>query len=136
MDPLLSASKLAASALTAQSTRVRIVSQNLANSDTTGRTPGADPYIRKLVTFSETLKSSFAPNIGIKAITNDESPFRLEFKPGHPAADPSGFVKFPNVNPLIEMADFKDANRAYQANLQTIRQIRNIYSMTIDMLKG
>ncbi len=136
MDPLQSASRFAASALTAQSTRIRIVSQNLANSDTTGQTPGADPYVRKLVTFSQALRGSSDAIIAIKSITNDESPFRLEFRPGHPAADQSGYIKLPNLNPLIEMADFKDANRAYQANLQTIRQVRNLYSMTIDMLKG
>ena len=136
MDPLSSASRTAASALAATSTRVRIVTENLANIESTGSTPGAEPYKRKFVTYESVSGAGGASYIRTRAFDGDNKPYRIEHRPGHPAADERGFVKLPSIDPLIEIADLKHANRSYQANLQTIRQIRELFAMTIDLLKG
>ena len=119
IDPLQISLKIAASGLDAQSTRMRIVSENIANAQSTGRTPGADPYRRKTITFETELdRASDAPLVKIGDIGVDKTPFELEHEPGNPAADANGYVKMPNVNMLIEMADMREANRSYEANLQ------------------
>lgn len=137
MDPLSASLKIAGSGLEAQSTRLRIVSENIANSRTTGDTPGADAYRRKTVTFgSELDRASGTTLVEVKKLGQDKSDFVEEYDPDHPAADERGMVKLPNVNMLIEMADLREANRSYEANLQTIRQTRDLISATIDLLKG
>lgn len=137
MDPLSASLKIAGSGLEAQSTRLRIVSENIANARSTGDTPGADPYRRKLITFGAQLdKSSGVDVVGVKKLGVDKSKFLEEYDPSHPAADSKGMVKLPNVNMLIEMADMREANRSYDANLQTIKQTRDLISQTIDLLKA
>ncbi|MCM2396107.1 flagellar basal body rod protein FlgC [Rhizobium sp. S95] len=137
MDPLSASLKIAGSGLEAQSTRLRIVSENIANSRTTGDTPGADAYRRKIITFdSELDRASGTTLVHVKKLGVDRSDFVEEYDPDHPAADENGMVKLPNVNMLIEMADLREANRSYEANLQTIRQTRDLISATIDLLKG
>ena len=129
--------KIAGSGLEAQSTRLRIVSENIANSRSTGDTPGADPYRRKTVTFGEEVDhAAGVTTVGIKKLGVDESDFTTEFDPSNPAADARGVVKMPNVNMLVEMADMREANRSYDANLQTIKQTRDLISSTIDLLKS
>jgi flagellar basal-body rod protein FlgC len=137
MDPLSAASKIAGSGLEAQATRLRIVSENIANARSTGDTPGADPYRRKLITFGEAMdRASGVDLVGVKKIGVDRSKFVEEYDPDHPAADDRGMVKLPNVNMLIEMADMREANRSYDANLQTIKQTRELVAATIDLLKA
>ncbi|WP_137135709.1 flagellar basal body rod protein FlgC [Rhizobium sp. FKY42] len=137
MDPLAASLRIAGSGLEAQSTRLRIVSENIANSRTTGDTPGADPYRRKTITFgSELDKLSGAQVVDVKKLGIDSSDFHEEYDPGNPAADAKGMVKMPNVNVLIEMADLRESNRSYDANLQTIKQTREMISSTLDLLKG
>jgi len=137
VDPLISSLKVAASGLGAQSERLRIVSENLANAQSTGNFPGADPYQRKTITFTAELdRLSGARMVEISAISNDKTAFPTEFQPGHEAADEFGYVKMPNVNLLVEMADMREANRGYEANLQSIKQARDLISMTIDMLRN
>lgn len=137
IDPLKLSSKIAASGLEAQSMRMRIVSENLANAQSTGETPGADPYGRKVITFDSQVDRDTGVNfVKIDNIEADNEPFRLEHNPGHPAADANGYVKMPNVNMLTEMADMREAGRAYDANLQTIKQAREMISMTIDLLRS
>jgi flagellar basal-body rod protein FlgC len=137
MDPLSAASKIAGSGLEAQATRLRIVSENIANARSTGDTPGADPYRRKTITFgSELDKVSGAQVVNVKKLGTDQSDFVEEYDPGNPAADEKGMVKMPNVNMLIEMADLREANRTYDANLQTIKQTRELVAATIDLLKA
>lgn len=137
IDPLKLSSKIAASGLEAQSKRMRIVSENLANAQSTGQTPGADPYARKTITFSGEIDRESGANFArVDSIETDTAPFRVEYNPGHPAADENGNVKLPNVNMLIEMADMREAGRAYDANLQTIKQAREMISMTIDLLRS
>lgn len=137
MDPLSASLKIAGSGLEAQSTRLRIVSENIANARSTGDTPGAEPYRRKTITFgSELDKVTGAEMVTVKKLGNDVSDYIMEFDPGSPAADENGMVKMPNINVLIEMADMREANRTYEANLQTIKQTRDLISSTIDLLKA
>lgn len=137
MDPIATALKVAASGLHAQSERLRIVSENLANAQSTGNTPGADPYQRKTIAFAaEVDRLSGGDFVRIADIARDDAPFRIEFDPGHEAADENGYVKLPNVNALVEMADMSEANRAYEANLQVIKQARDLISMTIDLMRN
>ena len=136
VDPLTLSSKIASSGLKAQETRLRIVSENLANAESTGATPGADAYRRKTISFSWELdQASGAAMARVDRIGQDESAFDVEFDPSHPAADANGMVKQPNVNMLIELADMREANRTYEANLQTIKQTRELVSMTLDQLR-
>ncbi|MBP0441232.1 flagellar basal body rod protein FlgC [Tianweitania sediminis] len=137
MDALTTALKVAASGLEAQSQRVRVVSENLANAQSTGNTSGAEPYQRKTITFASTLDrvsgGSFAQ---VSDIGRDSSAYPVEFLPGHEAADDKGYVKMPNVNVLVEMADMREANRSYEANLQVVKQARELISMTIDLMRN
>lgn len=137
MDNLLSSVRAAGFGLKAQSERMRIVSENIANANSTSRLSGGDPYQRKTISFAEVLdRDSGANVVRVESITRDQSDFRIEFDPGNPAADESGKVKLPNVNPIIEMADMREANRSYEANLQVIKQVRDLVTVTIDMMRG
>ncbi len=137
IDPLLMTMRTAASGLQSQSLRMRIVSENLANMNSTGSTPGSDPYRRKLVTFETALDEvSGAEVVRVARVIRDREPFRTEFRPGDPAADTAGYVKLPNVNMVLEVADMREASRSYEANLQMIRQAREMTAMTIDLMKG
>ena len=101
--------------------RMRVISENLANAQSTGNAPGADPYQRKTITFSSELdRASRASLVKVDRIGHDETPFRVEYDPDHPAADENGYVKLPNVNMLIEMADMREASRSYEADLQIV----------------
>jgi len=129
--------KTSASGLEAQSMRVRIISENLANAQSTGSTPGSDPFRRKTITFGEELdRMSGATLVDVKSVQTDQTPFGLEFDPGNPAANAAGYVKMPNVNLILEMADMREANRSYESNLQVVKQSREMISMTIDLLRG
>ena len=137
IDPLESSLRIAGAGIRAQSTRLRVVTENIANAESTGSTPGADPYVRKTTTFDDAYDRAAGTNIvGIRSIGTDASPFRIEHNPGHPAADENGNVKLPNVDLLIEMADAREANRSYEANLQTFKQTRELFAMTLDLLKS
>jgi flagellar basal-body rod protein FlgC len=136
IDPLQAASRLASAGLEAQSLRMRVVSENLANAQSTGDAPGADPYSRKTVTFKAELDRAVgAASVRVRDIDVDKAPFRVEHDPSNPAADQNGNVKLPNVNALIEMADMREANRSYGANLQVIKQARAMVASVIDLLR-
>lgn len=137
MDALTTALKVAASGLGAQSERLRIVSENLANAQSTSSIPGGDPYQRKTVAFAAELdRATGGTYVEVGSVDRDQSSFPVEFMPGHEAADEFGYVKMPNVNALIEMADMREANRSYEANLQVIKQARELISMTIDLMRN
>jgi flagellar basal-body rod protein FlgC len=137
VDPLVASLRISASGLDAQSVRLRIVSENLANSRSTGDTPGADPYRRKLVSFAQHLdRETGVSKVVVQKLYQDSAEFNMEYDPGNPAADTTGYVKMPNVNVLIEMADMREANRGYEANLQAIKQTRDMISSTIDLLRS
>ncbi len=136
LDPLQTSLRIAASGLQAQSTRLTVVSENIANAQSTGPSAGADPYARKTVSFeSEVDRASGANLVEVKAIGVDQSPFRLERDLGNPAADADGMVKMPNVDVLVELADMREANRSYEANLQVAKQSADMLSQTIALMK-
>ena len=137
LDSLQASLSVASSGLEAQSTRMRIVSENLANANATGRAAGSDPYQRKTVTFDAAMdRAAGAQLVKVKEVGVDQTPFRVEYDPGHPAADKAGYVKLPNVNMMIEMADMREVNRSYEANLQVVKQVRSMQGMTIDLLRS
>ena len=137
IDPLQASSRLAGAGLEAQSMRLRIVSENIANAQSTGKTAGSDPYARKTITFrSELDRALDTASVKVKEIGVDQAPFKVEYDPGNPAADENGYVKMPNVNMLVEMADMREANRSYEANLQMMKQTRSMISSLIDLLRG
>ncbi|WP_068082084.1 flagellar basal body rod protein FlgC [Polycladidibacter stylochi] len=137
VDPLSASLRIAGSGLHAQSQRMRVVSENLANANSTGNTPGARPYTRKTVTFkSEMDRALNAELVEIKAIGTDRSDYRIEHDPSNPAADADGNVKMPNVNTLIELADMREASRSYEAGLQVMKQSRTMINQTIDLLRS
>ena len=128
---------IAASGLRAQAGRMRIISENIANADSTPQRPGADPYRRKIPTFRSELDRTLDTRVvELGKVKNDSSDFRLKYEPGHPAADVNGNVKYPNVNPVIEMTDMRDAQRSYEANINVITATRRMLQRTIDILRA
>jgi flagellar basal-body rod protein FlgC len=128
---------IAASGLRAQAGRMRVLSENIANSDSTAPTPGADPYRRKIPTFrSELDRSLDARVVALGRVNTDPSEFRVKHEPGHPSADPNGNVKYPNVNSLVEMMDLREAQRSYEANINVIGASRRMIARTLEILKS
>jgi flagellar basal-body rod protein FlgC len=128
---------VASSGLKAQLGRMRIISENIANSDSVSQTPGGDPYRRKIVTFSSELDRSLGVDmVKLGTVQTDQSDFLIKHEPGNPAADANGDVKYPNVNSLVEMTDLRDAQRSYEANLNVISATRRMLQRTIDILKS
>ena len=137
IDPLRTATSIAGAGLQAQSVRLRVVAENIANARSTGATPGADPYTRKTFTFdSEFDRTLGAATVQVHAIGTDQTPFQVEYDPGNPAADKDGNVKMPNVNVILEMADMREASRSYEADLQMIKQSRSMTSQMLDLLRS
>ncbi|MDR3535109.1 MAG: flagellar basal body rod protein FlgC [Acetobacteraceae bacterium] len=127
---------LSAKGMSAQTTRLRVIAENLANSATTGSTPGSDPYRRKTVIFANTLDQSLnATTVGVRQVVPDMSAFPQRFDPGNPAADAQGYVKTPNVSSFVEVMDMKEAERSYSANLNVMETTRGIISRTVDLLR-
>jgi flagellar basal-body rod protein FlgC len=127
----------AASGLRAQEGRMSVISENIANADSTGGSPGADPYRRKIPTFrSEVDRALGASVVSFGRVQSDASSFRRKYEPGHPAADANGYVKYPNVDPLVEMTDMRDAQRSYEANLNVITATRRMLQRTIAILSS
>jgi flagellar basal-body rod protein FlgC len=128
---------ISTSGLRAQAGRMRVISENIANADSTALTAGGDPYRRKVPTFSSTLDRALdAKVVSLGRVRPDTSAFRVKYEPSNPAADASGNVKYPNVNPLIEMTDMRDAQRSYEANLNIISATRRMIQRTLDILKS
>ena len=128
---------IAASGLRAQAGRMRIISENIANADSTPSGPGAEPYRRKIPTFeSEVDRTLNVRVVELGKPRTDNSEFRLKYEPGNPAADKNGNVRYPNVNPLLEMTDMRDAQRSYEANINVISATRRMLQRTIDILKA
>lgn len=128
------AMSVAASGMRAQQARMRIIAENLANASSTARTAGGDPYRRQVPVF-EPRAVDGGEGVSMSKVQPDQAAFRSTYDPGHPAADPQGYVKLPNVDPLIEALDMKDAQRAYEANLNVIETARAMEMRTLDLLK-
>jgi flagellar basal-body rod protein FlgC len=133
----LKAVNIATSGLRAQAGRIRVISENLANADSTAQTAGGDPYRRKVPTFNSELDRSLGARVvSLGRVRPDNSAFRVKYEPGNPAADATGNVKYPNVNSLVEMTDMREAQRSYEANLNIITATRRMIARTLDILKA
>lgn len=134
---LLNAMSVSAHGMQAHGHRIRVITENIANANTTGDAPGADPYRRQQITF----KNQLDRDMGLKLVEVDKvfedtkKDFPLEYNPDHPAANEEGYVKMPNLNSLIEMSDMREAQRTYEANLGMIEQSRAMVMRTIDLLR-
>ena len=128
---------IATSGLKAQAGRMRVISENIANAESTALSAGGEPYRRKIPTFSSELDRTLdAKTVSLGRIKPDQSPFRVKYEPSNPAADAAGNVKYPNVNPVIEMTDMREAQRSYEANLNIISATRRMIQRTLDILKA
>ena len=136
MDDLSISSEIASKGMKAQATRLRVISENLANADSTSEVAGGEPYRRKLVTFRNALdKALGADTVRVKRILNDRGKLPSKYDPSHPAANAQGYVLQPNVNPLIEMMDMREAQRSYEANMNVISTSRQMVAKTLELLK-
>ncbi len=136
MVDLVNSMHIAASGMKAQSDRLRIVAQNIANVDSTGETPGSAPYRRKVVTFKNVLDREMdADLVEVSKYGVDKKPFPRQYDPSHPAADENGYVLRPNVNPMLEMVDMREARRAYEANINVVEVSKSMLMQTVNMLR-
>ena len=127
---------ISARGMDAQTTRLRVIAENLANEDTTGSDPRTEPYRRKTVSFTNTVDRALGARlVSVNKIGVDQSEFPRRYDPSHPAADAQGYVRTPNVNPFVEMMDMRDAQRTYNANLSVMQVARGMLSRAIELLK-
>lgn len=128
--------KISAAGMKAQGTRLRVIAENVANADSTAQTPEGTPYRRKVVTFGSELDRELGIElVEVSKVSTDRSALGRRYDPGHPAADENGYVQLPNVKPLIEMVDLRQAQRSYEANLRVVDVARTMVSRTIDLLR-
>jgi flagellar basal-body rod protein FlgC len=133
---LTSAMTIAAAGMKVQSARLRVTAENLANAESTALTPGGDPFRRKTISFAERRdRATGLELVDVRRYGVDSGDFELRYQPGHPAADADGYVKFPNVNPLIELTDMREAQRSYEANLNALQLARQMIGRTLDLLR-
>lgn len=126
---------IAASGMRAQSTRMRVISENIANADSTATTPGGDPYRRRIPTMSSDFDRALdATMVEAHKPVPDESDFRRQYEPGNPAADKDGYVKLPNVNMLVEIMDMREAQKSYEADIDVMDASKTMLSRTVDLL--
>ncbi|HTZ76464.1 MAG TPA: flagellar basal body rod protein FlgC [Stellaceae bacterium] len=134
---LNTAMQLAAGGLSAQGTRLKVIAENLANADSTAQTPGGDPYRRKVVSFRAVLDRSLgATGVKVGPVLQAQGAFERRFDPANPAAGADGYVLLPNVNPLIEITDMREAQQSYQANLNVIDAAKQMISHTLDLMRS
>ena len=120
----------------AQSARMRVIAENLANVDSLAKTPGGDPYRRKMITFSNELdRATGLTTVQAGKVVQDKTEFGMRFDPSHPAADGNGYVKTPNVNSLVEMMDMREAQRSYEANSHVIRAVKVMLRTATEILR-
>lgn len=128
--------RISAAGMAAQSTRLRVVAENLANRDSTGEAPGADPYRRRTVAFANRVDRAMGTEtVAVSRIGTAPGDFPTRYDPGHPAADPRGYVKTPNVDSLVEVMDMREAQRSYSANLSVLETTRGMLTRAIEALR-
>jgi flagellar basal-body rod protein FlgC len=128
---------IAAAGLRAQAGRMRVISENIANADSTAQDANGEPYRRRVSTFQSELDRSLGARVvGLGPVATDSSDFQSRYEPGHPAADASGMVKYPNVNTVVEMTDMREAQRSYDANVNVIGATRTMVERTLDILRS
>lgn len=137
MSELYNAITLSTHGMKAQSTRVRVISENLANADTAAAQPNENPYTRKTITFKNVLDRQIDANtVEVSKIRDDtKRPYPVKYMPDHPGADANGYVKMPNVDSVVELMDMREAQRSYEANLGVLDQSRSMINRTIDLLR-
>ena len=136
MDDITTALQVSAAGMRAQSGRIRIVAENLANANSAAPAPGLEPYRRQVPVFSNYLDRDVGARlVDVSRVALDPSAFTLKFEPGHPAANAEGYVQYPNVDPLIEMMDMREAQRSYEANLGALDTARSMASVTLRILE-
>jgi flagellar basal-body rod protein FlgC len=134
---LMAAMGAAATGLRAQTVRIRISAENLANADSTASTPGGDPYRRKAPVFRTFYDRAVgADTVKVTGERADQTPFPEKFDPSNPGADARGYVKLSNVSALVEMADLREAQRAYEANLNVVEASRAMMLGVVSLLKA
>jgi flagellar basal-body rod protein FlgC len=128
---------IAAAGMRTQAGRMRVISENIANADSTALDAGGDPYRRRIPTFRSELDAATGTRVvAMGPVATDPSDFSSKYEPGHPAADAAGMVKYPNVNGMIEMTDMREAQRSYEANINVISATRRMIQRTIAILSG
>jgi len=133
---LSTAMTISARGMDAQTERLQVIAENLANQNTTGTSPGSDPYRRKTIIFQNSMDQALGVStVGVKSVGTDPSNFQTKFDPSNPAADAQGYVKLPNVNSFVEVMDMREAERSYSANLNAMEASRSMLTRTIEMLK-
>lgn len=137
MSTLMNTMDISAHGMKAQGVRLRVISQNIANADTTPETPSQEPYRRKVLMF----RNEFDRELGTEIIQahkvrGENSAFGLKYMPDHPAANEDGYVQTPNVNTMVEVMDMREAQRSYEANMGMIRMSRSLLQQTLDLLRG
>ncbi|MGE0828723.1 MAG: flagellar basal body rod protein FlgC [Hyphomonadaceae bacterium] len=135
MSDIDAALAAAASGMRAQTTRMRIAAENVANASSTGDTPGAEPFRRRIPLLETTTLAGDVRGVMVRGAVSDPTEFRREYNPSHPAADETGYVRLPNVDTLVEMMDLRDATRAYEANLNMIEAARSMTTRALDLLR-
>jgi flagellar basal-body rod protein FlgC len=129
--------RIAATGLHAQTARMRVIAENIANADSAGTQPGEEPYRRRIPTFETSFDQALGgKTVEVGRLAYDMSDFSSRYEPGHPAADEDGYVQYPNVNPLIEAMDMREAQRTYEANLNVVTVTRQMLGRTLDILRG
>lgn len=135
---IMNSMKISAMGMRAQGARIRVATENVANADTTGQTPGSDPYSRQIISFKNVMDRELGLKlVEVNDIEDDKTmPFATKYIPDHPAANSDGYVKMPNVNMLVEIMDVREGQRSYEANLGMIEQAKNMVLRTIDLLRA
>jgi flagellar basal-body rod protein FlgC len=136
MDKASETLQIAAAGLRAQASRMRVIAENVANAESTGRTPQDLPYQRQIPVFESELDREIgARMVRMNDVRLDDREFRSVFEPGHPAANEEGYVLYPNVSSLVELMDMRDAQRTYEANLTMVEGTRRMLERTLDLLR-
>ena len=136
MDDIIKTMRISSAGMRVQGERLRVISQNIANADALPQDANGKPYRRQVVIFKNELDKSLGlKTVRVNKVQPDKSDFGKRYEPSHPAADPDGYVQTPNVNPLIEMTDMREAQRSYEANLNAIKTSKAMLNLTIDVLR-
>jgi flagellar basal-body rod protein FlgC len=135
MTDIQAALSAAASGMRAQTLRMRIAAENVANANSTGDNPNEEPFRRRIPLLESTTLGTGAQGVRVVGAATDMSTFRREYNPSHPAADADGYVQLPNVDSLVEMMDLRDATRAYEANLNMVEAARAMTTRALDLLR-
>jgi len=134
VQPTNIAMAIAASALKAQQARMQVIAENMANADSTASTPGGDPYRRQVPVFTPTTVAG-GQGVRMSRVVSDQSSFHTTYAPGQPGADSNGYLKTPNVDPLMEAMDMREAQRAYTANMNVISTAQDMDQTTLGIIK-